>query len=358
MPFTGQGTGIQNANDVYFSNPSKGQTLSYNATTAKWNNAPTSVINVRDYGAKGDGVTDDTAALQAAIADARLDNATVYFPPQTYLVSSSLDITGCFISAYNVTIKLKNGSTEIAIIKSSGQCEVAGLTIDGNKTNTSVGVVVAGIEIYADDGWMGTAVLRDTTITGMHKQGVRVGSLGTRPVDSVPNSRAVLENVTVSDCDSQGIALYSTRGSIVSNCLVERTVNGVILSGSYGTKVIGSTVRNCVNHGIVSQYGKYTQIVGNTSEGNGQSGITIGGGSPTIAAELYPLVSSNTSISNVDHGISIDTTVQGQEGVNVLCFGTVSNNTCILNDIHGINIQCSSNMVISANFYAQIRTME
>jgi hypothetical protein len=41
-------------------------------------------VNVRDFGAKGDGVTDDTAAFQAAFnSRAR----TVYVPPGTYCIS-------------------------------------------------------------------------------------------------------------------------------------------------------------------------------------------------------------------------------------------------------------------------------
>eukprot|EP01088_Endostelium_zonatum_P001311 TRINITY_DN11627_c0_g1_i2.p1 TRINITY_DN11627_c0_g1~~TRINITY_DN11627_c0_g1_i2.p1 ORF type:complete len:252 (-),score=54.02 TRINITY_DN11627_c0_g1_i2:93-848(-) len=56
--------------------------------------------NVKDYGAKGDGVTDDTAAIQAAtIAGGRcgegcgsstLTPGVVYFPSGTYLISSSI----------------------------------------------------------------------------------------------------------------------------------------------------------------------------------------------------------------------------------------------------------------------------
>lgn len=38
MPFTGSGTGIQNADDVFFSSLSDGQALKYNLATAKWNN--------------------------------------------------------------------------------------------------------------------------------------------------------------------------------------------------------------------------------------------------------------------------------------------------------------------------------
>ncbi|KAH8669051.1 pectate lyase superfamily protein-domain-containing protein [Xylariales sp. PMI_506] len=56
--------------------------------------------NVMDYGAKGDGVTDDTAAINLAISDgdrcgancesSSVKGAVVYFPPGTYLVSSPI----------------------------------------------------------------------------------------------------------------------------------------------------------------------------------------------------------------------------------------------------------------------------
>ncbi|RPA79578.1 pectin lyase-like protein [Ascobolus immersus RN42] len=56
--------------------------------------------NVKDFGAKGDGVTDDTAAINLAISSggrcgancgsSTIHPAVVYFPPGTYLVSSSI----------------------------------------------------------------------------------------------------------------------------------------------------------------------------------------------------------------------------------------------------------------------------
>ncbi|KAH0838819.1 glycoside hydrolase family 55 protein [Lanmaoa asiatica] len=48
--------------------------------------------NVKDFGAKGDGVTDDTAAINAAMSSGtRLSPAIVYFPQGTYLISSSIN---------------------------------------------------------------------------------------------------------------------------------------------------------------------------------------------------------------------------------------------------------------------------
>lgn len=51
------------------------------------------VKNVKDFEAKGDGVTDDTAAIQAAVNSiatlySAQQSGTVYFPSGTYLISS------------------------------------------------------------------------------------------------------------------------------------------------------------------------------------------------------------------------------------------------------------------------------
>ena len=54
--------------------------------------------SARDYGAKGDGTTDDTAALQRALTEGRTanfttrDQAVVYLPPGRYLVSDTLPL--------------------------------------------------------------------------------------------------------------------------------------------------------------------------------------------------------------------------------------------------------------------------
>jgi hypothetical protein len=69
------------------------------------------IPSVAEYGALGDGITDDTAAIQRALDDERRDGGgnpihgdyygrpkALYFPPGTYLVRNTLDWVGCCVT--------------------------------------------------------------------------------------------------------------------------------------------------------------------------------------------------------------------------------------------------------------------
>ena len=62
----------------------------YDIVMVQTESAPITVINVLDYDAVGDGVTDDTDAIQSALDDAEKKGLPLYFPTGTYLVSSTI----------------------------------------------------------------------------------------------------------------------------------------------------------------------------------------------------------------------------------------------------------------------------
>lgn len=73
------------------------------------------VVNVRTYGAKGDGVTDDTAAIQAAITAAEASGGAVIVPAGSYLLSG----TGAqlLLIQHAITIRGANQATTAFVVK-------------------------------------------------------------------------------------------------------------------------------------------------------------------------------------------------------------------------------------------------
>jgi hypothetical protein len=82
-------------------------------------------VSVKDFGALGDGVTDDTAAIQLAINSTQAGVTGLYFPAGTYLVSSTLQVTGsnswvgearyaCYITWTSTTLNVVNVNTNAA----------------------------------------------------------------------------------------------------------------------------------------------------------------------------------------------------------------------------------------------------
>jgi hypothetical protein len=150
--------------------------------------AAATVYNVHDFGAKGDGVTDDTAAIQKAIDQAGA--VPVYLPAGTYKVSDSgLDSS----AGGNAALKLRSG-----------------LTLYGDGASTVI-LLKGGTD------W--TRVLSGKSLTGMHLHDLKIDAdaasatvTGTgeqrHGVFLVGCTDSVLEGLTVTQSLGDGIFLY------------------------------------------------------------------------------------------------------------------------------------------------------
>jgi|SoiMetStandDraft_2_1073263.scaffolds.fasta_scaffold27086_1 pectate lyase-like protein/purple acid phosphatase-like protein len=111
------------------------------------------LISVKTYGAKGDGNTDDTAAIQTAV-NSLPNNATLYFPAGTYLINASQGIVvtnrlGLSWKGDGFTTVLKRHATaeptaRIATFTDDSDFQISEMAFDANGITSYGGVVFYG----------------------------------------------------------------------------------------------------------------------------------------------------------------------------------------------------------------------
>lgn len=144
-------------------------------------------FDVRAYGAIGDGVTDDTAAIQAAMDAAKVVGGTVFFPVGVYVCNSQLALS----APSGVTLQGVSASTQLTlgtIIKYTG---TASPFIEISDTTPAASTRLKNINFqYTNGSFTGTlvklysapVVVEDCNFTG---NGVSTATLLLDPGDSV-----------------------------------------------------------------------------------------------------------------------------------------------------------------------------
>lgn len=248
-------------------------------------------ISVKDFGAKGDGVTDDTAAILAGLTSLSSGGA-LYFPSGTYkFFRGNGTLTTDTIIANNVTVYGDGASTIISGFDASG-------AIPNNSGNEFYNVFQAtgrsGITVkdMAFQGYTTPVSLfncTDVIVDSIHDNGLLANAGGYLRDKTVYLSGCTRVRVVSSNFLNFNFAVYvggtalTTKEAIVSNCNFEHTVTaGTYTSlfpvGVYWYYADGCIVDGCTFRNIYSSLDNGTTGTGlgyGVFEGDGASGSGI-----------------------------------------------------------------------------------
>jgi parallel beta-helix repeat protein len=306
------------AGATYIRGTSSGLNAIQDAAGTWWNLAIPQVANVGWFGAKGDGATNDSTAIQAAITAAT--GKTLIFPSATYIASGLTGVSNISIEALGRVIIKRPASDPLtsAILTFSGKSgfRVGSLIFDGNKAaNATVtnGIYISACSDFALDGAQansslgcGCVIQNGTDAAGQSVSIVTGGKFGSNTQHGLYLLDSSNVELTENECTSNtkfGIivdASTSIDNIVVGNniCAYNGEV-GISLVGHTGNSPTGTHLSNAtvtgnsVHHnstwGIAAQ-GSGLAIVGNTSVYNGSTaahaGIVVNGYDITISGNI------------------------------------------------------------------------
>jgi len=315
---------------------------SANAVTRTASSKMSDILNVRDFGATGNGSTDDTAAIQAALTAAGA-NGTINIPAGTYLLSATLNaltnqqIIGSGVNStifrrfanYGNTLSFSNAGAALiqGIWFYHGTMPATGFTTLTDKATTGAHIRFGDVQsAIIQDCWMwrlpyqiaidkGSLV----NINNCHMQGcwnsfatsaaqegvasINIGAVAyTQLVDitncyfSGSNSGAQTVSITTSDSGAQSVNFTGTNaGSLYG--IYATTCEGLNITGCY---MGGNVLNNLLFSDITTM--SQVKIIGNFFDSAGYNSACIQF-TPT-ADNLYPtsVVIANNCFNNELYG--------------------------------------------------------
>lgn len=323
--------------------------------------AETAYISVRAHGALGDGSTDDTTAVQAAIdaaetavAAGEATNATVYFPSGTYILDP------VYVGASNVRLlgegrssllKRKAATVDnvgsIGIVNVHGTvgsrlegCIVERLGLDGNKANitvvspgngndveclsfkytdhcmalycTSINSTSDGIDFdYSTDcevvgchgeGHNGCAVHFSLDTVRCHASGCTAYSCGTSMNRAGFDVHSSASECSYTDCHARdcyvGVEFEGDHNQATGCSAIGCTQNGIRVEGDYNS-ISGCQVRDTTANGVTLA-GDFNAFTGGHYLNSGSSGIIA------ISGAVNNTIAGIVSKGNGTNGIRFD----------------------------------------------------
>ncbi|MFD7835624.1 glycerophosphodiester phosphodiesterase family protein [Streptomyces sp. NPDC059761] len=291
-----------NANNQRLTNLANGVAPQDAATVAQLGQSVLGWLNVKDkdYGAKGDGTTNDTAAIQAALS-ACVPGGIVHLPQGIYRTSAPLAIPP------GVTLQGSHANMEGGLNLSDPACYIQPLaSFTGTSLVEFKHQAAGGYPTLSSEQRLCDVMLDGSTLNG------------TTPVNGISATgnvqNVVLRNVTIRKMSSNGIITsglsndfpYAWRldSVVVDNC----RSNGMVLNRMTDLTMIGCQVVGCWGEGFVLSNIANSQILACRAELNGNHGYHLTGAWGNGSGSGGLVMSGCTTDRNGWDGVRIDAT--------------------------------------------------
>ena len=215
----------------------------------------TEVIDVRKWGATGDGTTDDWAAFNQACIDARATGKSIYVPKGTYLLGQTLDVSGVeiygdyrgYLGSGNGTVIKGPGSgtvfKQMSLTGVSLQMKLRGMRIINCTTGIELRYTVYSVieDICVKDALGDGIIFGDNTVFGpLFNQMIRVVSNSLNGRGIVIGGKDWCNHNIFYNCDFKGknapgvemnsVGGYGALNNIFDACEIHGTDQGAKLS--------------------------------------------------------------------------------------------------------------------------------
>ena len=264
------------------------------------------VVSVKDQGAAGDGVTDDTSAIMTALEAARTSGLPLYFPKGTYLTRKGLVLTSNMKVTADKGAVLKNGSAVLKDVSNNagtGSCALTTLTASAAQGATSVSVSsTAGLAVGQE------VTIINTTVPSYQETLADITAInGTTITIDTSRFTASGDNEGVLYALSSG-AYLTTDFSLIKTCIgkaaTDIEIENITLQACGNTNepyIYTISPINQTKQGTTSQQRIYIRDV--TIDGSVQDGISTQGGGDVWIEDC---IVKNVRFKGIHYGTSCD----------------------------------------------------